>query len=304
MKYHFILERHVRYSVMNQCRVLEVSRSGYYQWRHRMLAHPQELPQRQRENGELLKRSRAIYVKYHRRYGSPRITRILREEGYRCSRNRIARLMQEDRMVARPKRRFTVTTQSDHRKASPNLLDRNFRVLKPNAALTSDITYVETRQGWLYVATVMDLCTRKIIGLAMRADLSQELVIDALRQAIVRTNPTPGVMIHSDRGVQYSSDAYRAILHEHGFRQSMSRKGNCWDNAPMESFFKTMKVELVYEHRYETRSDAARSIFEYIEVFYNRQRMHSALNFQSPEAFEASFNQSSTTAPKAESPVH
>jgi putative transposase len=298
MKYQFILERHVRYSVVNQCRVLEVSRAGYYDWRVR------ELPRRQRENGELLKRTRVLYAQYRRRYGSPRITRVLRQEGYPCSRNRVARLMREDGLAARPKRHFTVTTRSDHRKASPNLLDRNFQVSKPNEALTSDITYIETRQGWLYVATVMDLCTRKITGLAMRADLSQELVIDALRQAIGRTNPAQGTMIHSDRGVQYSSDEYRTILREHGFCQSMSRKGNCWDNAPMESFFKTLKVELVYEHHYETRSEAARSIFEYIEVFYNRQRMHSALNFLSPDAFEASINQSSTIAPMAESPVH
>jgi transposase InsO family protein len=297
MKYQFILGRHVKYSVVSQCRVLEVSRAGYYAWcKH-------EIPKRQRENWELLKRSRAIYKKYHGRYGSPRITRVLQAEGYPCSRNRVARLMHEDGLAARPKRRFMVTTRSDHGKASPNLLDRNFNISKPNEALTSDITYVETRQGWLYVATVMDLCTRKIIGLSMRADLSQELVNHALRQAIIRARPAPGTMIHSDRGVQYSSDSYRAILREHGLRQSMSRKGNCWDNAPMESFFKTMKVELVYEHKYETRSEAARSIFEYIEVFYNRQRMHSALNYLTPEAFEASFNQSSNTAPLDKSPV-
>ncbi len=297
MKYQFIYERHVRYSVENQCRVLEVSRSGYYQWRHH------KIPRRTRENGELLKRVRVLYAKFRGRYGSPRITRALQREGWRCSRHRVARLMREDRMAARQKRRFVVTTQSDHRKASPNLLDRNFRVSRPNEAWTSDITYIETRQGWLYVATVMDLCTRKIVGLSMRADLSQELVRHALRQAIQRTRPTKGLVLHSDRGVQYSSDAYRAILRKHGFRQSMSRKGNCWDNAPMESFFKTMKVELVYEHHYQTRSEAARSIFEYIEVFYNRHRMHSALNYQSPNAFEASFNQSSTTAPMAESSV-
>jgi len=297
MRYQFILERHVRYSVQNQCRVLEVSRAGYYHWRRH------EIPRRQRENWELLKRTRALYWQSHKRYGSPRITRALQQQGVRCSRNRVARLMREDHLAARPKRRFAVTTQSDHRKASPNLLDRNFRIANPNEAWTSDITYVETRQGWLFVATVMDLCTRKILGLSMRADLSQELVIDALRQAIQRARPPKGLLLHSDRGVQYSSSAYRAILREHGFRQSMSRKGNCWDNAPMESFFKTMKVELVYLQSYETRSEAAKSIFEYIEVFYNRKRMHSALDYQTPEAFEATFNQSSTTTPTIESTV-
>lgn len=297
MRYQFIFERHVRYSIANQCRVLEVSRSGYYQWQK------PEVSRRKHENWELLKRSRAIYVQYHKRYGSPRVTRVLRAEGYACSRNRVARIMRENQMAARQRRRYVVTTKSDHRKASPNLLDRHFYILKPNVAWTADITYVETRQGWLFVATVMDLCTRKIVGLSMRADLSQELVLHALRQAIERAQPPEGLLLHSDRGVQYSSDAYRALIRTHGFRQSMSRKGNCWDNAPMESFFKTLKVELVYEQKYETRSEAARSIFEYIEVFYNRQRMHSALNFQSPDAFEATFNQSTTTALKTESTV-
>jgi putative transposase len=297
MKYQFIFGKHVRYSVENQCRVLAVSRAGYYQWRK------QEIPKRQRENWELLKRARVLYAKYYRRYGSPRITRALRQEGFRCSRNRVARLMREHGLRARPKRRYTVTTRSDHRIASPNVLARQFAVATPNTVWTSDITYVPTgRDQWLYVAAVMDLCTRKIVGLAMRDDLSQQLVIEALEQAMARQHPTWGLLLHSDRGVQYSSEAYRRIIAAHGFRQSMSRKGNCWDNAPMESFFKTMKVELVYQHRYETHEEAKRSIFEYIEIFYNRQRMHSALNFQTPDAFEACNNQSSNT-PEPESPV-
>ena len=304
MKYQFIVQKQVRYSIENQCRVLAVSRAGYYQWRKRMIAHPQEIPRRQRENGELLERVRVLYVRYRKRYGSPRITRVLQQEGFRCSRNRVARLMRDDGLVARSRRRWVRTTVSDHRAASPNLLARRFRVLTPNTVWVCDITYVETREGWLYVATVMDLCTRKIIGLSMRADLTQELVMHALRQAIRRAKPAAGLMLHSDRGVQYSSGAYRAIIRAQGFRQSMSRKGNCWDNAPMESFFKTLKVELIYEHRYETRSDAASSIFDYIEIFYNRQRMHSALNFQTPDAFEATSNQSTTTAHIPKSPVY
>lgn len=232
MKYQFIFGKHVPYSIENQCRVLAVSRAGYYHWRKRMIAHPHEIPKRQRENGALLQRTRVLYAHYHRRYGSPRITRVLRQEGRPCSRNRVARLMRSDGLRARPKRKYAVTTCSDHRKASPNLLDRQFQVALPNHAWTSDITYVPIRQGaFLYVATVMDLCTRKIVGLAMRDDLSQQLVIDALRQAIDRQRPKAGLLLHSDRGVQYSADAYRAILREHGFRQSMSRKGNCWDNA-------------------------------------------------------------------------
>jgi len=297
MKYQFILQRHVRYSISNQCRVLRVSRAGYYHWCQK------EVPKRQRENAELLKRTRALYQHYRSRYGSPRITRVLRQEGYHCSRNRVARLMRQGGLRARPKRRYVVTTCSDHRKASPNVLDRNFAAARPNQIWASDITYIPTRQDrWLYVATVMDLCTRKIVGLAMRDDLSQQLVIDALRQAIDRQQPKAGLLLHSDRGVQYSSDAYRAILREHGIRQSMSRKGNCWDNAAMESFFKTLKVELVYAQDYETHQEAQQSIFEYIEIFYNRQRMHSTLNFQTPIAFEAIINQSTTPA-MTKSPV-
>lgn len=289
MKYQFILERHVPYGVSIQCRVLRVSRAGYYQW---CKQHDRscEVPKRQRENAELVRRLRALYPQYRGRYGSPRMTRALQQEGYRCSRNRVARLMRQEGLRARSKRKFAVTTHSDHRAASPNLL--NFTVAQPNRVWTCDITYIPTKQDeWLYVATVMDLCTRKIVGLAMRDDLSQQLVSDALRQAIDRQHPEAGLLLHSDRGVQYSSEAYRALVRAHGFRQSMSRKGNCWDNAPMESFFKTLKVELVYPQRFETHEHAKRAIFEYIEIFYNRQRMHSALNFQTPDAFEAIIHQ-------------
>ncbi len=282
MKYDFIRAKHVRYSVSLQCEVLRVSRAGYYQWCRR------EPSRRMVENTALLERSRELFAASKRRYGSPRITVALRREGYRCSRNRVARLMQADGLKARTRRAYCRTTISDHRLASANLLDRQFDVSEPGRVLTSDITYVPTGEGFLYVATVMDLCTRKIVGLAMRSDMEATLVCDALQQAILRQALQPGVLVHSDRGVQYSSQVYRSIIAAHGFRQSMSRKGNCWDNAPMESFFKTMKVELVYaEKQYATRHQAMASIFEYIEIFYNRQRMHSALNYQSPDAFEA-----------------
>jgi putative transposase len=211
----------------------------------------------------------------------------LQREGYQCSRNRIARLMRRDGLVARPKRRFVRTTRSDHRRASPNRLLRQFYAQRPNTVWLTDITYVPTGEGWLYVAAVMDLATRKIVGLAMREDLTEQLVIEAFEQAIQRQRPPFGLLVHSDRGSQYSSDAMRSLLRRHGFGQSMSRKGDCWDNAPMESFFKTLKVELVYQESYATRKDARRSIFEYVEIFYNRQRMHSALNYLAPEAFEA-----------------
>lgn len=289
MKYRFIFDRHVRYSVVLQCDVLEVSRAGYYQWRTR------GLPKRECENQQLRKRSRELYTEHQGRYGSPRITIALQREGYHCSHNRVARLMRLDGLKARAKRKYCRTTISDHRKASPNLLDRQFEVAQPDRVLTSDITYVATNEGWLYVATVLDLCTRKIVGLAMRSDMTAELVSQALEQAIARRDLKAGMILHSDRGVQYSSDAYRSIITKHGFRQSMSRKGNCWDNAPMESFFKTMKAELIYPQKYyHTRQEAATSIFEYIEIYYNRQRIHSALNYQSPEEFEATLSSTSS----------
>lgn len=288
MKYQFMFERHVHYSIPNQCRVLEVSRSGYYRWRER------EIPKRQRENWELLQRTRVLYAHFRRRYGSPRIAKVLQQEGYRCSRNRIARLMHEDHLQARARRRSCVTTRSNHRNASPNLLERNFQVDRPNIKWTSDMTYVPVPQGFLYVATIMDLCTRKIVGLAMRSEMTERVVIEALEQAIARQQPKPGLVLHSDRGSQYSSQAYRQLLQQHGFRQSMSRKGNCWDNAPMESFFKTMKVEMIYERTFASKEEAMQAIFEYIEIFYNRQRIHSALKYQTPDAFEAIINRNSS----------
>jgi putative transposase len=289
MKYQFIFDGHVVYPISLQCTVLEVSRAGYYQWRKH------EVPKRTRENVVLLRRSRELHAKHKGRYGSPRITVALHREGYQCSRNRVARLMRQDGLKARAKRKYCHTTVSDHRKASPNLLDRQFSVSAPDRILTSDITYVATNEGWLYVATVLDLCTRKIVGLAMRNDMTAELVSQALEQAITRRPFKPGMIVHSDRGVQYSSDAYRSIIAKHGFHQSMSRKGNCWDNAPMESFFKTMKVELIYpQKQYHSRQEAATSIFEYIEIYYNRQRMHSALNYLSPEDFEANISSTSS----------
>jgi transposase InsO family protein len=285
MKYQFIFNKHVRYSVTLQCDVLECSRAGYYQWRKPGVA------KRECENQKLRKRSRELYWQHKGRYGSPRITVALQREGYQCSHNRVAQLMREEGLKARAKRKYCLTTISDHRKASPNLLDRQFQVAAPDQILTSDITYIHTNEGMLFVATVLDLCTRKIVGLSMRSDMTAQLVSEALEQAIARRDLKPGMIVHSDRGVQYSSDAYRTIIATHGFRQSMSRKGNCWDNAPMESFFKTMKAELIYPQKYyHTRQEAVTSIFEYIEIYYNRQRMHSALNYQSPEDFEATFS--------------
>lgn len=292
-KYRFIAEGHVPYSVGQQCTTLQVSRSGYYQWLKQRQTGA--VSQRSQDNEALLERIRTIYSESRRSYGSPRITEELRDKGHRCNHKRVERLMRLDGLQARARRAHCVTTVSDHSKASPNLLDRHFATERPGQAWTGDITYVRTNEGWLYVASVLDLCTRRVVGLAMGSTMEAELVVAALTQAIGRHRPATGLLLHSDRGVQYSSNAYREVVRQHGFRQSMSRKGNCWDNAPAESFFKTLKVECVYQHRYTTREQAKRSIFEYVEVFYNRQRRHSALNFQSPETFEAQINKASTT---------
>ena len=289
MKYQFIFAGHVRYPISLQCEVLDVSRAGYYQWRSRTTSSGA------RANAALVARMKVLHLVHKGRYGSPRMTVALQREGYACSRNRVARLMRLDGLAARVKRKYCRTTVSDHRAASENLIKRQFAVTTPDHVLTSDITYIPTNEGWLYLGVVLDLCTRKVIGLSMRSDMTAELVSDALKQAIARRTRTSGTILHSDRGVQYSSDAYRSIITKHGFIQSMSRKGDCWDNAPMESFFKTLKVELIYpKKQYQTREEAQKSIFEYIERYYNRQRIHSALNYQSPEEFEA--NLTTTTS--------
>jgi putative transposase len=290
MKYRFIDEEHHGadhpvWPIVVMCRVLAVHRSGYYAWQHRQ--RTKQLGKRAQENLELSEAIREVHRSSKERYGAPRVTAALRRQGFGCSRGRVARLMKASAIKAKRRRAYRVTTRSNHVLASPNLLDRNFAIEQPDHTWTSDITYIDTREGSLYVAIVMDLCSRKIVGLAMRTDLSKELVIDALRQALTRRQPAPGLLLHSDRGSQYSSWSYRDILHRHGIRQSMSRKGNCWDNAPMESFFKTLKVEEVYRRSYRTRDEARHGIFEYIEVFYNRQRLHSALGYETPEAFEA-----------------
>jgi transposase InsO family protein len=290
MKYQFMdresrTVEHAIWPVVVMCRVLEVHRSGYYAWQHRQLT--KQLGKRAQENKELTEAIREIHRNSKERYGAPRVTAELHRQGFRCSHNRVARLMKASAIKAKRRRAYRVTTRSNHPLASPNLLDRNFTAQAQDRVWTSDITYVKTREGWIYVATVMYLFSRKIVGLAMRNRMSKELVCDALKQAIMHRRPEPGLLLHSDRGSQYSSWSYREIIHANGFKQSMSRKGNCWDNAPMESFFKTMKVEEVYRRKYQTREEARQSIFEYIEIFYNRQRLHSTLGYETPESFEA-----------------
>ena len=222
-----------------------------------------------------------------RTYGSPRITKELRENGVLCGKNRIARLMRLYGIYAKTKRRFKVTTHSNHNlPVAANLLKGQFQTDKPNKVWLSDITYIRTQEGWLYLSVILDLYNRQVVGWSMDERLTQDLVLQALQQALGRRKPDSGVVFHSDRGSQYAGHAFRNVLERHHFSQSMSATGNCYDNAVMESFFHTLKTEVVYFERYRTRAEARQSIFEYIEVFYNRIRRHSALGYLSPLEFE------------------
>jgi len=242
---------------------------------------------RQLENERLLVEIKKAHKNSSKIYGSPRITEEVRENGIKCSRNRVARLMRRNGIAAKAKRRFKTTTDSRHNlPVAKNLLNRQFRVDAPNKVWVSDITYIWTAEGWLYLAVILDLFSRKIVGWSMSDRMTQDIVINAFLQAMWRRKPGAGLMFHSDRGSQYASGDFRRLLLEHGVIQSMSRKGNCYDNAVAESFFHTLKTEVVYHEKYLTREQARKSVFEYIELFYNRVRKHSTLGYCSPWKFE------------------
>ncbi len=283
MKYEFMKEHRDRYRLHSMCKVLNVSRSGYYAWKSRRPSN------HQRENAEILKNIQEIYKKRRRIYGSPRITNELNDQGVRCGKNRVARIMKENGIRANVRKKFRGRPESrPNHPASPNLL---LTGKKSDRVWASDITYIYTREGWMYVSAIMDIRTRKIIGLSMKNRLTQELTTDALMQAVKRERPGKGLIHHSDRGKQYASYAYKEMLDQYGLQSSMSRSGNCYDNAYIESFWSTLKKELVYGEKYLTRRDARLSIFEYIEVFYNRVRKHSALDYRSPEQFGMLLNE-------------
>jgi transposase InsO family protein len=267
------------YKVSTMCRVLKVSRSGYYAWRDRLPST------RHRENAELLHRIRQIHIKSRSLYGSPRITAELNEQGLMCGKHRVARLMKNDSIRGQvKKRRFRRTTDSGH--SYPLAANLLIGQKQTEGVWASDMTYIPTSEGWLYVAAVMNVESRKIIGLSMSDKISQELASAALRDAVGRQKQPEGLIHHSDRGREYASYAYQDLLTGYGIMQSMSRSGNCWDNAYMESFFGTLKTELVHGERYRSRLEARLSIFEYVEVFYNRFRRHSALGYKSPEQYQ------------------
>ena len=265
-----------------QCQVLGVSRSGYYAWRDRPRS---ERSQRQER---LLTAMRAIHAEKRKNsYGSPRMYEELRGLGYESSENTVARLMKQNGLRAKTARKFRHTTDSNHGyPVAENVLDREFTATRPNEKWVSDITYIETGEGWLYLAVVEDLYSRKVVGWAHGDRMPSELVHSALEMAIGRRLPSGKLLLHSDRGSQYASGSYQELLKSHGITCSMSRRGNCWDNAPMESFLGTLKKELVHQERYATRAEARASVIEYIEMFYNGERRHSSLGYVSPQAFE------------------
>jgi transposase InsO family protein len=283
MKYQFIEEHRQQYPIIKMCRVLVIARSGYYEWRK------QPLSTRKVADGVLLMHIRDIFVQSRETYGSYRIHAELAEQGIRCGRKRVARLMRLDNLKPKTVRTFkVVTTDSNHNlPVAPNRLQQQFSAERPNQIWLADITYVPTQEGWLYLAVVLDLYARRIVGWAMGDSLHRQLVIDALQMAITSRQPPPGLLHHSDQGSQYASDDYQALLTHADMMVSMSRKGNCYDNAPVESFFGSCKTELIFHQQYATRAEARLDIFEYIEVFYNRFRRHSALGYKSPVNYEA-----------------
>ena len=282
MKFRIIEDQRETFPIRVLCDVMGVSAAGYYAWRGRP-----ESP-RKTANRALLAEIRSLHLAHRGRYGAPRIHGALRDLGHAASRGRIERLMRHHGIRAITARRFrTCTTDSRHDwPIAPNRLNQNFAADRPNQVWLADITYVPTSEGWLYLAVVLDLFTRKIVGWAMRNHMRAELTIAALTMAIQRQKPPPGLIHHSDRGSQYAATDYRKVLDGAAMIQSMSRKGNCWDNAPMESCFGTIKTELVHHARYPTREAARHDLFAYIEGYYNRQRLHSALGYITPEQAE------------------
>jgi transposase InsO family protein len=290
MRFAFI-QTHARiFHIVTMCRVLQVSKAGYYAWRARPLCD------RVQEKQHLRERIRQIHQQVKQRYGSPRVYQELRALGIRCGENRVARLMRLDGLKAKSARRYRVTTQSQHQQPiAPNRLNRQFdvsRIERPNRVWAADLTYIPTGEGWLYLAVVLDLASRRVVGWALGSRLDQELALTAMRMALLHRKASGGLH-HSDRGVQYASAAYQQLLTEAGFTVSMSRRGDCWDNAVVESFFATLTKELLNDGVVASRAGASRAIFEFIEIWYNRTRRHSTLGYRTPLQFEQELQRAS-----------
>ncbi len=273
------------FPVTLMCRVLEVSKSGYYAWRNRA-------PCKRAQDNELLAtKIDEVHAESRGTYGSPRVHAELVAQGFTVGRNRIARIMREDGIIGRRKPRFRLTTDSDHKlPVAKNLLDRMFTVDEPDQAWVADVTYIWTQQGWLYLAVIIDLFSRRVVGWSMADHMRTELVLDALKAALGSRLPSQaGLLFHSDRGSQYASDAYQEALDDHDITCSMSRRGNCWDNAVAESFFSTLKTELVHNVIFLTRDSARNAIAEWMEIFYNGKRRHSSLGYATPLEAERNY---------------
>jgi putative transposase len=281
VKYQFIKDHRDEFRVVSMCRVLCVTRSGYYKW---LYASPSR---RQQDNQRLLTRIRAIHTTTDQNYGALKTWHALRASGEACGRHRVARLRKQQGIEAKRMRRYRAAYAArNNAPAAKNLLEQDFKVTQQDRVWAGDITYIPTRRGWLYLAVVLDLYSRRVIGWSMSERIDKQLAIDALMMAIQKRRPAPGLIHHSDRGIQYASSAYRAILKAHDMVQSMSGKGNCYDNACVESFFSNLKNEETFHRDFRERDEARAAIFKYIEVFYNRQRSHQTLGYRSPEQFE------------------
>lgn len=282
MRYHFINRLKKAYPIVLMCKVLKVRRSSYYAWKNRSSSQQAE------KNKKLIPLVRQIHKESGGTYGTRRISKALQAMGIPCGRSRARTLMKMAGIVAKQKKKFRVTTDSKHNlPVAPNLLDRKFDVEKPNHFWVSDITYVWTAQGWLYLAVIIDLFSRQIVGWSINSRINRKLVADALRMAVWHRKPAPGLIFHSDRGSQYCSNDFQKLLKTYKMICSMSRKGNCWDNAVAESFFGSLKMERIFHRNYQTREEARRDIIDYIEMFYNSRRIHSYLGYVSPREFES-----------------
>lgn len=281
MKYAWIHQQHTEFRVSRMCQLLGVSRSGYYEWLQR--------PPRPQTAAEqpLQDQVQRYFAQGRGTYGTRRIKHLLAQEGLRVSRRRIGRMLTQAGLRCKTRRRFKAPIAAGQAQTvAPNQLNRECTVQDPNTIYVGDITYLPTGEGWLYLAVVLDLCSRAVVGWSMADHMRAELVNQALAMAICQRQPTAGLIMHTDRGSQYSAGSYQQLLTQHGIEPSMSRKGNCWDNAVAESFFHTLKTELIYLEDFDTREQAQTAVFEYIEVFYNRQRCHSANGYLAPLAYE------------------
>lgn len=280
MKFNFMKKNAQKHDLKRMAKVLKVSRAGYYKFIHRTESKTKK------QNRELVEKIVTIYQEKRKVYGSPRIHRDLKEMGEHCSRRRVAKLMQQNGIQAKTRRKWRTTKKAVNPAIAPNLLNQNFIVTEQNKVWLGDVTTIYAKEGYFHISAVMDLYSRYIVGLSMSSRNDSMLILKSLNQALKHRRPAAGLISHTDRGFQYTSHVSRYFAEEHKIRLSMSSKGNCYDNAPMESFFKTLKVELIYRKKYTTREEAMNDIFEYVQVFYNRQRSHSALGFMSPAEYE------------------